>query len=424
MRTRYLFVVGFGFALSAAAASPPSRTITLTEAFQASLKRSEVIADQSELIEQAEERHSQAIGSVLPTVNFNASYTVQDAPERATSLSPTTQPLVRLTGTQPLFRGFREFAALRQTGVLTEAQREQRKAAEIQLFSDVASAFYGLAAAEQDLENLTTELGLYDKRIAELRGRQRIGRSRISEVLTFESTESSLKADIAQAEGQLASSRETLAFLTGLPPETRVAADIKRMPSADPLPSYLGRLESRPDLRAARLRSESADEAIAIAKGAHLPSVDASGNYYFKRSGVNEGSRWDAQLGLTFPIFAGGVIQSQVRVAASQARQSELALERARRAAEQEIRTLHQSFEASLTQVQALERSADVAGRSWNEQQREYRLGLVTNIDVLQALTSYEISLRSLDRARAQAKLSYARLEAAVGQLPSVSSPR
>jgi outer membrane protein len=54
-------------------------------------------------------------------------------------------------------------------------------------------------------------------------------------------------------------------------------------------------------------------------------------------------------------------------------------------------------------------------------QQRDYRFGLVTNLDVLQALTAYQENLRALDRARYTAKLNYLRLEAAVVRRPAAA---
>jgi outer membrane protein len=401
-----------------AAAKPAS--LTLEDAFRAALQRSETLAQQAELITQAEERYRQTVGGVLPSLSLNASYGVQDNPDRANagSLSPTTQPLVRLTAVQPLFRGLREYAALRQAKKLEAASREQLRNARLQLFRDLAQAYFDVAALEGDLANFKVENQLYTQRIAELRGRVRIGRSRVSEVLTVESTQATLRAQVEQTQGQLASTREVLAFLTGLPADTPLGTDLKNLPKAQALESYLARIEARPDLGAARLERDAADEAIAIAKGAHLPSVDLSGNYYLKRYGINEDVKWDAALALSFPIFAGGVIQSQVRVAASQREIADLALERARRAATEEIRQLYAVFQTSVSQVQALERSADLAQRNWQQQQREYRLGLVTNIDVLTALTLFEQSQRSLDRARATARFSFARLQAAAGQLP------
>jgi outer membrane protein len=113
------------------------------------------------------------------------------------------------------------------------------------------------------------------------------------------------------------------------------------------------------------------------------------------------------------PIFSGGIVQSRVREAMSQRTQSELDLSRVRRQAEQEVRALYQSVARDRTQVAALDKSTTANRLSYQAHAGEYRLGLVTNLDLLQALTAFQQSQRALDRARLTAKSNYLRLLAA-----------
>ncbi len=117
-----------------------AETLTLDEYFAAALIRSEVVATQGELIRQAEEHYTQAGSALRPTVNGVASYTRQDpipSGDLSNSTTPNRQSLAKLTATQPLFRGFREFAALRQTKALLGAQDQDYRNARTQLFKDV-----------------------------------------------------------------------------------------------------------------------------------------------------------------------------------------------------------------------------------------------------------------------------------------------
>ncbi|MDP2706293.1 MAG: TolC family protein, partial [Burkholderiales bacterium] len=93
-----------GLLLVASAAAAP---LTLDDYYAAALKRSEVVATQSELIRQAEERYRQARSTVLPTVDAIATYTQNDGGATDTTTNPTRQRNSRITATQPLFRGFR-----------------------------------------------------------------------------------------------------------------------------------------------------------------------------------------------------------------------------------------------------------------------------------------------------------------------------
>ncbi|MEK7262398.1 MAG: TolC family protein, partial [Pseudomonadota bacterium] len=108
---------------------PAAAALTLDDYYAAALKRSEVVATQSELIRQAEERYRQAGASRLPTVDAIATRTRLDDGATDATANPTRQRNSRLTATQPLFRGFREFATVRQTQALMGAQGEDYRGA-------------------------------------------------------------------------------------------------------------------------------------------------------------------------------------------------------------------------------------------------------------------------------------------------------
>lgn len=400
-------------------ASRAAPELTLDEYFAAALQRSEVIATQTELIRQAEERYRQANAALRPTLDGVASYTWLDTGAKDATANPTRQPHARLTATQPLFRGFREFATIRQTQALVDAQSEEYRNARVQLFKDVVQNFYDVVALEQDLMNLDEQIDQNLQREKELQARIRIGRSRVGEVLTVQARISTLRAEVEQTRAQLSVARDVFAFLSGLPASTRLR-DAEALPAdVDALDTYLARLALRPDVKAARQRLAAAQENVTVARGAHLPSLDLNANRYLERAGSLENVDWDVQLALSVPLYAGGSLDSQVREAVSQRTQAELDASRVQRLAEQEVRSLHQTVLLDRRQLSALETAAAAAKKNYEVQQRDYRFGLVTNLDVLQALTAYQENLRALDRARYAAKLNYLKLEAAAVRRPA-----
>ena len=393
--------------------------LTLDDYFAQAMVRSEVVATQSELIHQAEERYRQAKATLHPTIDGVASYTWLDKGARDTTANPTRQPNARLTATQPLFRGFREFASKRQTQALVGAQGEDYRQARTQLFKDVAQNFYDVLALEQDLKNFDEQISQNLDREKELRDRVRIGRSRSGETLAVQTTISTLRAQIEQLQAQLAAAREAFAFLSGLPAATPLH-DTEILPAnLDPLEAYLARLDLRPDVKAAQQRFTAAQENVSVARGARQPSLDLNANRYLERKGSLENVDWDVQLALTIPLYAGGSLQSRVREAVSQSTQAELGASQARRQAEQEIRSVYQSVTFDRSRLEALEKATEAARKNYEVQRHDYRLGLVTNLDVLQAMTVFQENQRALDRARYTAKLDYLLLEAAAVRRPA-----
>lgn len=407
----------FGFAFLFASALPAAGAVSLQDCFKAALKQSELIKQSEESIRQAEEHYRQAFGNILPSVNAVAGYSWQQPlTSGTTNIFPNEQPILRLSVTQPIFRGLREYAALRQMDLLAQGQMAGKRNAERLLLIDVAQNFYQVVSTEQDLKNIFEEIELYHKRALELKARVVIGRSRLSEQLTVEVAISGFHAQVEQMKGQLLVTREAGAFLTGLPAATPLV-DQENVPEKPaPLEEYLSRVDFRPDILSARSRLGSASEGVRIARGGHLPSVDLNGNYYFMRKGALKDVHWDAQLLLTLPLFAGGSIQSRLREAVSLQTQAELEWRRLKRSAEQELRTFHLNFETDRAQLVLLTRSTAQAEKNYQQQSREYRLGLVGNLEVLQALTLFQESKRTLDRIRFQMRSDYVRLEIAAGK--------
>lgn len=410
----------------ALAGSTESAAVTLDQAYAAAVARSESVAVAAEQVVQAREHVKQAGGAVLPTVSGVASYLWQQEVKGALgqSIAPTTQPYAKITADQPLFRGLREFAALRQARLLVTSQEEAERQTRIQLFEDVVQGYYAVLAAEEDQRELGIELDAYAKRIDELNDRVKSGRSRVSEVLAARSARASLEAQAEAVRGQIGATRDTLAFLTGMDPAVSLSDAEPDPKPVSPLTDYLPRLADRPDIRSADLAARAAAEGVSYAWGAYLPSVDLIGNYYLKRTGLLEDSHWDAQVALTVPLFTGGVTTSRVREARSVARQSDQGLSRARRLGEQQLRLFYDRAASDRAQADALAAAADAAEKNYAEQSREYQLGLVTNLDVLQALATAREAARAAAHARFALKADLINLDAAAARRPApVATP-
>jgi outer membrane protein len=419
--------------LSLACLAKASQPVSLEAAYAAALKRSEALAGQEELLIQAREHVKQAWGALAPGVNGLAYRSWQFSPQGQyssnTSASPSNQPVLKLTANQPLFRGGREYAGLDLTERLADAQAAARDQAKVQAYTDVAGAFYGVLSAEQDLRNLGQEAKLFDERIKELQQRVSIGRSQSNEVLSVQSAQATLDALVSQVQGAQALARESFAFFSGMDASSPLSDSAEAMP-LPPLEELLKRAESRPEVRAAAFRLQSSEANLRLNKGGHWPNLDLNANYYYLPEGVyapspatSNGSLWDVQLALSVPIFAGFQTNSRVREAESQLRVASLQLSGLRRGAEHEISAAFLNAQSDQSQIAALLKAVEAAAKNYQEQKSKYRLGLVTNLDVLQAVLSLMDNQRALDKANFSLRQDLARLRAATAQLPS-SAPK
>jgi outer membrane protein TolC len=420
-----LLICVFPFASTAVADVDPNATNvekSLKDAWAASLKRSETIGENQELLIQANELQTQAKSALFPTVTGSATYFRQAVPASDQGISPAEQNTIKFSADQPLFRGFRDFAALRQRDDLTGAQKLTLDNAVRTLFYNLSTSYYNVLMYASDERNYLNEIEINRKYLSELQHFFKIGRSQETDLLTFQANIASLEAQVETTHGQLEGAKDILAYYTGWSRATGLE-DNEVVPETGTIDSYLGRVDDRADVKTALVNVQAYEEGVPIARGQHLPSVDLLGDYYATRPGYLSGVNWDAELAITLPIFQGGAIQSQVRQAESVVRQYDLLLSDARRTAEEEIRTFYDAEIADQKQMIKLVDLVKWARKGFETEVKYFRNGLVTNLEVLQALTTWQDAQRQLDRQRFQVKLDSVKLQAATQQRAEVAVP-
>src|SRR5207249_4649365 len=123
----------------------------------------------------------------------------------------------RFTLTQPLFSGFKEFAAMAAAKAQHKERESQLLRAKQLLFMDVSNAFYYFLSYQEDMEVLKSIGKALNDRMSELKRRQNLGRSRESEVASAAASLYKAAADEAGVKSQLEVSRQLLEFLVGQP---------------------------------------------------------------------------------------------------------------------------------------------------------------------------------------------------------------
>lgn len=395
-------------------------SLSLTEVYQSALTRSEDIAVEKSKTKQSEERVTQARSHLFPTISFNANYLRQDdVGVRSSSASSARgeQTSTRFTLYQPLYAGGRDSAALAIAKAERSVQQENEGTARLTLYVDVARTFFQVLILHADTENNATSIRLMRERISDLQKRTRIGRSRANEVLTAQAQLAMLEAQMLSAQGQLKIARDRLSSLAGIDGDASLAAPSEESQPPEPLADYLAMLEQRSDYLALKAQLAASRSAIDLARAEHYPTVALTGNSYLSRTGAGQGSDWDVGVGLTIPIYQGGIVQAKVREATEKQTETELRLHRLRRMAEESVRAAHYNLTSTIGQIEPLKAALAMTERNYREQTRDYRFGLVTNLDVLQAMNAFQDAKRAVDRIRIQSMLNRAELNAAVGRI-------
>jgi outer membrane protein len=392
------------------------KTITLPEAYAAALKRSEEIAQKGQTYAQVVAQIDQLWSAVKPRVSLNANHVWQDTPGPGVNFPlPANQETVAVVGHQPLFSGLRDFLAVQGAKAQSAAAALALRRAKQNLYADVAAAYLDLLRGRMDIAVREDQALLTANRVKELKNFENLGRSRKSEVLAAESQEAQVEADLETSRGQQRLNQATLQFLTGIDAEL-VAQDVIVPTQAEDVGAFLVRGAHRPDVEAAERELVASDLYVSMQNRQYWPTVSVDGNYYLRRPhNFSRHVNWDATLSGVLPIYYGGQIGAQVREAKAQREIKAQSLSLARRSAELQVRSAHSDLVSDLAIVKALEKAMTLAEANAKAQAQDYRQGLVTNLDVLNSLTTVENTRLRLDQARMQTYDARVRLEVAAG---------
>jgi outer membrane protein len=387
--------------------------LTLKECYDLTLKRSESIAIQVQLIKETEGLMLQSLSTALPKVAFAYSQKWQDVRPNDTMGGST--PEAKFTFSQPLFTGFKEFAAIGASKHLGRQREQELKRAKELLFTDVSDAFYLYLSYQQDLEALEATHKALQDRVAELLKRQVIGKSRPSEVATAQAKLLRNEASMEGVRSQKETAGQLMEFLIGRSFDHLIEEEMVR---DDMKPEDLyAKVDNRADVVAARESLLVFKSNITAARSTFLPSVTLGGNYYTKRGDTNEGNDWDTTLTVNVPIFNGLSDLGQVTQARAQAAEADLKLSQARRVALLEVRQAYTSWQSALRQVDALLKALDASEKNYALQVEDFQKSLVDNLDVLQALEDLQSSRRDLVVAKASAHRAYGAVKVSVGEI-------
>jgi outer membrane protein len=399
---------------------PAWPAISLKEAFDSARKNMENLKRAEAVKGGAGERLTRARGTMLPTLAGVGNDTRIDQPAvRAGATSAFTlthQYSVGLRLTQPLFRGgaLSAYQYAREDLLLADFQKH---ATELNLYQLVIGSYYNLMISYFDAANLRELHRLSENRVKELRSRTSVGRSRKGELVQAEAQLMTAATQVKQGDINLIAAQRTFEYYTGM--QAGELSPLSIMPK-DPgaLPNLLDKVKSRPDIQAAIQNVKLREKQVSIAKGAHLPSVDLVGNYYFDRTGILQTSKWDAGVQFTVPIFESGRTQSTVRETVENKKIAELDSQQTLRIAERDLMINYQNFVAMVSQIESMKDALKKAEEGYRLNLRDYSYGQATNLDVLQSLNLYIETKRSYDTLQAQAHMTYKNLEASTGVLP------
>ncbi|MDD5428749.1 MAG: TolC family protein [Candidatus Omnitrophica bacterium] len=396
-----------------------TNALTLPDCYRMALIQSEIIAINADLIKEADAHFMIALSTILPHVSFESSDFQEALPSQKgqalSSLKPNKVSTRNFNFTQTLFSGFKAIAGMRGAKYEKNQRIDEKIRAEQLLLVDVSDAFYLLLEKRADLNVLKRIRVVLDDRIKELIARERLGRSRPSEIVYVKTQLYSVEASIELVKSQEVVARQLLEFLVGQP--VGPIADTYQFPDKlKPEEYYVAQSLARPDVQATKFAWQLSKENILVVESDFLPQVDVNGNYYTQRTGFYETTDWDIELKVSVPIFEGTEVLGNSNIARLQADEKMQAYHRARRKAPYDIRNAYIGLTTAMAVRDVMRKAYTTARTNAHMQIKDYDRRLVSNLDVLTAIQALENSERDYVNALYEAKRRYWQLRVAVGQ--------
>jgi outer membrane protein len=313
------------------------------------------------------------------------------------------------------------------------------QAARQDLIERVAQRYFDVLAAQDDLEAQQVALTSIERQLAQAESRYQIGLIAVTDVEEARAAHDSGAATVIAAKRTLASTQELLREITGEQFDT-LARPIEPFELANPDPVSEERwvemaLQQNLSLVSSRLAADIARENISSARGGHFPSLDLVGSGYKARSnGVdtfNDGTpaggtvldqnQRTIGLQLTFPLYSGGYVSSQVRQAVYQHRAAKERVERVARQTEHDARDAYLGVLSEISRVKALRRAVESNTTSLRATESGYEAGTRTAVDVLQSRQLWVQAQTDYARSRYDYMLNVLKLQQAAGTLSQES---
>jgi outer membrane protein TolC len=448
--------------------------ISLREAVNLALANSRTLADAEHGLEGARQQVREAWSNVMPDISLNATYSrnllLQQIFLPCEFFDPNCTPgdtrpvqvgsdntwTAALSVSQPLFE-YGVFVGVGAAGRYEALQEEIVRGTSQQVVTAVRQAYFTALLALEELRLTEESIARVRRNLVETRARYEAGLVSEYDVLRFEVELATVSANLERAENQVAAAKRVLLVEMGLEPD----ADIEltgRLDEVNPDSLEANSLENqelillagipgvlqhqvedligtallrRTDIRQLEATVSLEEARVKSVKGQFYPTLSLFTNYNvqaqqnggpnFFGSTNNRTTSAAAGLQVSMPIFQGFGRFAQVHQAEAVVRQNETRLERMEQETANQVRTLFDGAQESLSRARSQRRAVSQAQRGYEIASAEYGEGIGSQLQV----TDAEVALRQAEYNYALAiydhLLARARLELATGMVPDAA---
>ncbi len=380
--------------------APAVSAETLTDAFIAAYRNSNLLDKQQATLRAADEDVAQAIATLRPVVDFVARSTYQRSQRTAGgAFSEGTNTTFDLTASLVLLDFGRRAIRIELLKETVLATRELLRNEEQNVLFDAVDAYVNVQVKGQILSLRDSNVRLVTQELRAAQDRFDVGEITRTDVSIAEARLAAARAGFASAEGDLMIAREAYKAATGSYPRA-----LARLPKGPSLPKSMEAaravaLKTHPSVLAAQRRVTIGELSVEAAKAGFRPTLSANASVGTSDAGIDEQT-----FGLTFNqnLYSGGNQASVLRKAIAQRDGARADLGQAGVTIAEAVGNAWAGLQIANAQVQASDRQIRAAQTAFDGVREEASLGARTTLDVLNA--EQELLDARLTRIEAEAQ--------------------
>ena len=335
---------------------------------------------------------NQAKSVLLPTISAQASYQQNDYSIPVPIAAKESQQQ-KLQLNQPLFDAA-SFARYEQAKSLVQQAETVYLLSQQQLMLRLSQSYLDVLKGQQLLSFAQAQLASTEKQRDQIDAGVKVGLTNPIDLLEVQARYDMALADVSQATNLLAISQENLARLIGQPvPVLKSLALDAKLPSLMESPEQLSQTgaQGNLNLRLNQRKVQASEQQVNATRAAHYPTVSlqASMSNLDSRTQFFNSPYQTNSIGVVVnvPLYAGGMVTSQVRQAEQQRLAAQAGLRYADEQAKLDVLSLAKTVQMAQSRLQAL-RQAVTSNEAFLQAAEEgNRVGLKSLVDVLNART-------------------------------------
>ena len=399
----------------------PSFSLSLNEAFEFAKKQNSKYLNTSIDTEIAKRQKSLAYAGLAPNLSFRQDSSWQD-PAGNNKIKDELIQNKRIFLQQALFQGGAEYQAIKISNNNIARIKATFNNAGLNLYASIAQSYLDLMAVDQEIKTLDEQYKLLEKRVRLLQQRAKIGRSKPSDVVAAQSQMARIYAELVKTRSNRQLTVANLKSLTGLEQigPLSIPFDIDSMQATK---FKLEQVLDAPLIKEKEFEIALAKNYISTARSEFLPSVDLTGNYFLQRDGlrnivINDKEDWELNINLTWELFSGRSTVHKARIEKLNLLKTEVSLNDLKQQQGKHFQALTERLDLQKQTLNAMSKAEQLAKKHYQQLQKEYAQGLITNLDVLQSLNEYLAIKRMFERENYSLQMAWIEIHLLAGKIP------